>query len=146
MGHLGVQKDKNYIIAGVENNAHGNYCEGWVIIGSELLHFQSGDRTDKVEVMENTRMVTFKTGQTHPVYLEKFARFAQGEGLRIEDFIRIKTPEDLDESILKNNQDTKDLSSKTDNEFTFIKNKLSSIEEDAQKNVQPDWNDRLLPP
>lgn len=90
--HLSGQREKNYIPSGLENNEQDNYCYVWVIITGELLRFQKGDGVGKMEVLESTKLAFLKTVHVHRVYLKKFAGITQGEGLRIQDFIRIKKP------------------------------------------------------
>lgn len=90
-------------------------------------------------MVENTKSAIFKTDQAHPVYLEKFARFIQDNGLKIEEFIRIKKPAELQ-------RDIQNLSDQITTDLIPFKNKLSAIEQRGRRRTFNPTEMRPTPP
>lgn len=124
---IGVSDVGNYIITGCEVIG-ANITSGMMYIDGELCPFEgaSGDDTTKIKKKVDITNLPFKSGASLPVF-RKTTAVVDEAGTDLSDFIRIYPV--FDENYVH-----------TDNNFTDDDvEKLAGIEEDAQKNVIPDF-------
>jgi len=114
----------NYVIlSGVRPvGSSNNYTAGYVTYGGEIIPFRAGTFHNKVSIIKNIQNANYDMGNSSPslpAYSEKYCRFGEIQGalgtVNFSQFKRI------------NLQD--------------MQNKLAGIEQNAQKNVIPDWNE-----
>ncbi len=94
----GCDYNKKYIIRGVTKSGSILHS-GWVVINNEILRFEGGNGSS-IGVHENKTSLKFENGTIHAV-LNKKTAVISSSGTPIDQFIRLKTPIELEALINK---------------------------------------------
>ncbi|WP_286913200.1 hypothetical protein [Flavobacterium sp. UBA4197] len=151
LAHLAGDKT---IITGVtinNSNSHGvTVSDGFISYNGEIIPFVGGSFTGTVTIIEEIENVLYNTDADNdlqldslPAYRTIYAKCGTGgiDLFNFSELTKLKTIKELSSFELPFATVIDPLYVHTDYNFTLaLLQKLNSIEEGAQKNVQPDWN------
>lgn len=132
VGHLGIPDVGNYIISGCRV-LDNNITEGVLYINGHVCAFENtpGTNASKIVKVVTTQNLEFENGTT-PVIFTKYTAQINSAGTALSEFVRVPSPFNLPEGIVID-----------PNYLAFTQElleKLNGIEDNAEKNVQADWN------
>lgn len=115
LGHIAGEKS---ILAGC-NTVDTNATDGFIFLNGEVLKFKGGFILDTIIIQEDVISLEFQDLSVHEVIKERYATFGAGDASYLwSDFKRCYPT----------------------NIIQALKDKLDTIETNAQVNVKPNWN------
>ncbi len=136
IGHFGIPDVGNFIISGCTID-DVNITEGILYIDGHLCQFEmaAGTLDTKIKKVVTTQNLVFQNGTT-PIVFTKYTAAIDAAGTPLSEFVRVPSPFNLPANIVIDANYVH-----TDSNFTADeKTKLAGIQEEAEKNVQADWN------
>lgn len=125
------------IISGCVVNGN-NTSSGHVSINGEILPFEGGITTSKVIIVTEVVELLFEDQVSRPVVTKKTVRFGSGPGeLNWSDFKRVFPANQVQQQLSEKASAT--ALTQLANLVNSMVEKLNTIEEGAQVNVQPNW-------
>lgn len=125
------------IISGCEV-AGANVSDGVVYINGEVLEFRGGVVQTKVILKEDAENLTFQNGNSYPSIKTRYASFGTGVGaMNWVDFKRGYQTKNMLEALALKADDS--IVMAIADTVALMLTKLNTIEEGAEKNVQPNY-------